>query len=144
MSMVKDLIQSVAKEGNITHDFSIGSLKFVIGPIKTEEQFLADGQILTNKIKEKYGATDLMTLPDTVQKYRTVAMVALSTITVNGQSPIDENETIQNQFKQRQELIDELLGMPPEAIDKMSREYYKLSNKQKDFYTSFNDNVEKS
>lgn len=144
MSLVKDLIQSVAKEGEITHEFSIKGLKFVLRALSTEEQFLADGMVNTTRLREKYGAKNLMTLNDTIQKHRTIAMVALATKTINGKSPVDSAESKEKQFEQREELRDELMELDSRMMDEIIREYNQLTRKQVDFYTNFEENVEKS
>lgn len=142
MSLVKDAILSVARNGEITHEFSIKDLKFVLRTLKTEESFLADGMVDTAKLREKYGATNLLTLNDTIQKYRTIAMVALATKTINGQSPIDTKADLESQYKQRLELRDELMELDSAMVDEIIREYNKLNLKGIKFYENIDSNLD--
>jgi hypothetical protein len=142
MSLVKDAILSVARKGEITHEFSIKDLKFVLRTLKTEESFLADGMVDTAKLREKYGATNLLTLNDTIQKYRTIAMVALATKTINGQSPIDMKADLETQYKQRLELRDELMELDSAMVDEIIREYNKLNLKGIKFYENVEANLD--
>jgi hypothetical protein len=142
MSLVSELIQSVAKEGEITHEFTLKSLKIVLRTLKTEEQFLSDGMIDTQTLKNKYDA-DILTLNDTIAKYRSIGKVALSIKTINGQSPVDTNETLTKQFKQRLELRDELMGLGSAAVDQLIKEYNKLLNKEQEFYGDLDENLGK-
>lgn len=142
MSLVRDAIFSVAREGELTHDFTIKGLKFVIRTLKTEEQFLSDGMIDTQTLKNKYNA-DILTLNDTIAKYRSLGKVALSIKTINGQSPVDTNESLPIQFKQRLELRDELMELGSAAVDQMIKEYNKLLNKEQEFFGNLEDNLGK-
>lgn len=142
MSLVRDAILSVARDGEITHEFTIKELKFVLRGLKTEEAFLADGMVDTAKLREKYGATNLLTLNDTIQKYRTIAMVALATKTVNGQPPVDKTLPLEQQYKQRLELRDELMELDSAMIDEIIREYNKLNLKQIKFYEKLDENLD--
>jgi hypothetical protein len=143
MSLVSDVIKSVAREGEITHEFKIKGLKFVLRTLSTEEQFIADGMIDTNRLKEKYGAKNLMTLNDTIQKHRTIAMVALATKTINGKSPVDTEKTMAEQFTQRQELRDELMELDSRMMDEIIKEYNRMTLKQTEFYSKLDENMEK-
>lgn len=143
MSLVKDVIESVARNGEVTHEFSVKGLKFVIGSLSTEEQILADGMVDTAKIRKKYGAENLMTLSDTIQKYRTIAMVALATKTLNGKCPVDENAKLEEQYKQRTEFIDELMSLGSGFMDAVIKEYSQLSIKEREFYKDIEANLEK-
>lgn len=143
MSLVKDVIESVAREGEMTHEFTIKGLKFVIHNLSTEEQILADGMVDTAKIRNKYGAKNLMTLADTIQKYRTVAMVALATKTLNGKSPVDENTSLEDQYKQRTEFIDELMSLGGAFMDAIIKEYNQLGVKEREFYKDVEENLKK-
>lgn len=142
MSLVRDAILSVARSGEITHDFKIKELEFVLRGLKTEEAFLADGMVDTAKLREKYGATNLLTLNDTIQKYRTIAMVSLATKTINGQAPIDKTLPLEQQYKQRLELRDELMELDSAMIDEIIREYNKLNLKQVKFYERLDENLD--
>jgi hypothetical protein len=142
MSLVRDAILSIAKEGEITHEFSVKGLKFVLRSLKTEEQLLSDGMIDTQSLKGKYGA-DILTLADTIAKYRSIGKVALSVKTVNGQSPVDTKNSLAKQFEQRLELRDELMEMGSAAVDQMIREYNKLADKEAEFYQNIDENLGK-
>ena len=143
MSLVKDAIESIAREGEITHEFSVKGLDFVLRSLSTEEQLLADGMVNTSRIREKYGAKNLMTLSDTIQKYRTVAMIALSTKTLNGKEPVDSKATLQEQYKQRTEFQDELMSLGSVFMDEIIREFNQLAIKERDFIKKLEENVEK-
>jgi hypothetical protein len=132
----------VAREGEITHKFTIRDLNFVLKGLNTEEAFLADSMVDTALLKEKYGATNLITLNDTIQKYRTIAMVVLATKTINGQSPIDYSLPLEQQFKQRMELRDELMALDSAMIDQIIREYNQLNLKQVKFYEKIDENLD--
>jgi hypothetical protein len=143
MSLVREAILSVARNGEITHEFTVKELKFVLRTLSTEEQFIADGMVDTARLREKYGADNLITLNDTIQKHRTIAMVAMATKTVNGKSPVDTESTLQEQYKQRTELRNELMELDSHLIDHIIREYTKLTSKQNDFYKNLDENMEK-
>lgn len=143
MSLVKEAILSVAREGEITHEFTIKGLKFVIKALSTEEQILADGMVDTSRIRSKYGAENLMTLSDTIQKYRTIAMIALATKTLNGTSPVDENASLEEQYKQRREFIDELMSLGSGFMDAIIKEYTQLGIKERNFYKDLEENIKK-
>jgi len=143
MSLVKDVIESVARKGEITHEFTVKGLQFVIRSLATEEQILADGMVDTGKIRKKYGAENLMTLSDTIQKYRTIAMVALATKTINGKSPVDEEASLEEQYKQRQEFVDELMSLGSAFMDNVIREYNKLGVKEREFFSDVDENIKK-
>lgn len=144
MSLVKDAIRSIVEKGIIEHEFTIQDTKFVIRSLTTEEQFLADGMVDSNRLREKYKTDKLITLNDTIQKHRTISMVALATKLVNGHSPVDENESLENQFKQRLELRDELMSLGSGYMDQIITEYNKLKQKEAKFYQNVEENVEKS
>jgi hypothetical protein len=143
MSLVRDAIMSVAKEGEITHEFTVKGLKIVLRALKTEEQLLADGMVDSQSLKGKYGAGEIMTLSDTITKYRSIGRVALAVKTVNGQSPVDTNAALSKQFEQRKEFRDELMEMGSGAVDIMIREYNKLADKEQEFYKDIDENLGK-
>lgn len=143
MSLVKDVIESVAREGLITHEFPIKNLKFKLKALSSEEQFLADGMVDTNKIKKKYGAENLVTLNDQIQKHRSISMIALATVSVNGKCPVDEKATLEEQFKQRLEFKDELMTLNSGMIDAIIMEFNNLVKKERDFYKDIESNLEK-
>lgn len=143
MSLIRETILAVAREGEITHKFTLKGMKFVLRSLTTEEQILSDGMVDSQKLKKKYGAEDLLTLSDTIAKYRTIGKIALSIKTVNGQSPVDTNESLEVQFKQRLELRDELMELGSGAVDEMIREFNKLAIKESEFFENIEDNVEK-
>lgn len=143
MSLVSDIIKSVAKDGEITHEFSVKKIKFVLRPLTLEELLIADGMIDTEKIRKKYGANDLILLNDTIQKHRTIALVALATKTVNGKEPIDKKASLQEQFKQLEEFRDELMGTGGAFVDRLIAEYNVMVSKEKEFYKELEENVEK-
>lgn len=140
---MKDAILSVAREGEITHEFTVKGLKFVLKSLSTEEQILADGMIDTTRLKEKYGAKQLATLNDTVYKYRTIAMIALGTKTINGQSPVTKEADLAEQFKQRSELRDELMELQSSVVDQLIKEYNVLIKKENEFGSDLENNMEK-
>jgi hypothetical protein len=143
MSLVADAIKSVAEKGQITHECTIQGLKFVLRSLKTEENIIADGMVDTDKVSEKYGAKNLITLNDTLNKYRTIAMISLATETVNGKPPVDSKVSLEDQFKQREEFRDELMGSGAAFVDALIREYNFLLVKEREFYVNINENLEK-
>lgn len=143
MSLVKDAILSVARKGEITHEFTVAGLTFVLRSLKTEEQFIADGMVDSNRLKDKYGASNLLTLNDTIHKHRTIAMVSLATQTVNGKSPVDSEADLKTQYKQREELRNELMELNSSIIDEIIREFQTLTVKQNKFYENVEENMEK-
>lgn len=143
MSLVGDLIKSVVQEGEIVHEFTVKSLKFVMRPLNLDEMLIADGMIDIEKIRKKHGAKDLVVLNDTIQKARTVALVALATKTVNGKPPVDKETTIEDQFKQLEEFRDELMGSGTAFVDRLIIEYNKLVDKERAFFKDLEENVEK-
>lgn len=144
MSLVGDMIKDVAHKGDIQHEFSVGGLDFVLVPLNTERHIIAEGMISSKKISEKYKAENLLTLNDTVQKYRTLAKVALATKTVNGKTPVDEASGNGDKYKQWEEFRDELMSLSTGMIDRIITEYNKLEQKDRKFYAELEDNVEKS
>lgn len=148
MSLVKDIldsaIDSVVKTGEIEHKFEVKGLTFVLRGLTAEEEILADGMVDTSKIKEKYGAQNLMTLQDTIHKHRTLARVALSTRTVNGKPPVDKEANLEDQFKQREEFKSELMGLNSAMLDLIIREFGKLNEKQIKFFENVEKSLEKS
>lgn len=143
MSLVKEAIQALAQTGELTHDFTLAGKKFVMRPLNSEEQILADGMVDTNHVKKKYGAEKLMTLTDTIQKYRTVAMIALATKSIDGKPPVDTGVNLEEQYKQRCELRDELMSLPSGLMDEIIREYNQMSIKERKFYQGLEENMEK-
>lgn len=143
MSLVREAIMSVARTGEIVHKFTIKDLTFVLRGLKSEEELLADGMVDPQRLREKYGATNLLTLNDTLQKHRTLAMVALATKSVNGQSPVDTESTLQEQYKQRLELRDELMELDSAMVDEIVKEYNKLALKRAQFFENVEENMEK-
>ena len=143
MSLVSDIIQSVAKEGEITHEFKVRGTKFVYRPLNSEELIIADGMIDTEKVRKKHGAKDIVTLNDTIQKHRTLAMVALATKTVNGKPPIDSKASAEDRFKQLEEFRDELMAVGGGFVDRLILEYNKLLSKEREFYQDLDENLEK-
>ena len=118
-------------------------LAFVLKGLSTEDQLVADSMINRTYFFDKYG-DDLLILPDTVNKIRTMGLVALSVETLNGQTPVDDSKTFKEQFKQRLELQEELMTLNGSAIDRIIAEYNKLVKKQQSFYQDLEDNVKKS
>lgn len=143
MSLVGDMIKSVAQEGEIVHKFTIKKLKFVMSPLKLDQLIIADGMIDIDKLREKYGAKDLVILNDTIQKARTIALVTLATKTVNGKPPVDVEATKEEQFKQLEEFRDELMDAGSAFVDRLIVEYNKMVNKEKEFFADLDENVEK-
>lgn len=143
MSLVGDLIKSVAQEGEIIHEFTIKGLKFVMHPLSLDKVLIADGMIDMANLRKRHGVKDLVVLNDTIQKARTIALVALATKTVNGKPPVDEAATKEEQFKQLEEFRDELMGLGAGFVDKLILEYNKLVAKEKDFFADLENNTEK-
>lgn len=143
MSLVGDIIKSVAKEGEITHEFSIKKINFVFRPLNLDEMIIADGMIDIEKIRKKYGAKDLIVLNDTIQKARTIALVTLATKTVNGKQPVDKNASLEDQFKQLEEFRDELMDSGTAFVDRLILEYNKMVDKEREFFKELDENVEK-
>lgn len=144
MSLVKEALESLAQKGKLEHDCTILGIKFVLEPLSTEEQILADGIVDVESLKKKYGATeDFNTYADTVGKYRTLAQLMFAVKKVNGASPVDLNASLQEQFKQRLEFRDELSNLSTTIIDELTINYRKLLNKQKDFFDNLEENVGK-
>ena len=143
MSLVKEAIQALAQQGELTHEFTLAGKKFVMRPLDSEEQILADGMVDTNLVKKKYGADKLMTLSDTIQKYRTIAMIALATKSIDGKPAVDSEANLEEQYKQRCELRDELMKLPSGLMDEIIREYTQMSIKERKFYRNIEENMEK-
>lgn len=143
MSLVGDMIKSVSQEGKIEHKFTIKKLKFVMCPLDLDEMLIADGMIDIEKLRKKFGAKDLVVLNDTIQKARTIALVALATKTVNGKPPVDESISLEEQFKQLEEFRDELMGSGTAFVDRLILEYNKMVDKERAFFADLDENVEK-
>ena len=143
MSLVKEAIEALAQKGELEHEFNLAGKKFVMRPLNSEEQILADGMVDTNNVKKKYGAEKLVTLNDTIQKYRTVAMIALATKSIDGKPPVDTEVNLEEQYKQRCELRDELMKLPSGLMDEIIREYNQMSIKERKFYKDIDENLEK-
>ena len=143
MSLVGDIIKSVAKEGEIHHEFSVKGVKFVFRPLNLDEMLIADGMIDMDKLQKKYGAKDLVVLNDTIQKARTIALVALSTKTVNGKQPVDKDASLEEQFRQLGEFRDELMDSGTAFVDRLILEYNKMVDKEREFFRDLDENVEK-
>lgn len=135
MSLVAAAIKSLIEKGDVFHETTIHGIKFEMGVLSSEEQILADGLVDMDKIREKYKAETsfVTTFRDTVEKFRTIALVAFAVKKVNGQSPVDAGASLQEQYKQRVEFRDELLGLPTPVQDKLTREYNQLLLKQAEF-----------
>lgn len=143
MSLVGDIIKSVAREGEIQHEFNVKGTRFVFRPLNLDEMLIADGMIDMDKLRKKYGAKDLVVLNDTIQKARTVALVALATKTVNGKKPVDEKVTKEEQFKQLEEFRDELMDAGTAFVDRLIVEYNRMVDKERDFFADLDENAEK-
>jgi len=143
MSLVSGLLAGVAKDGQIRHEFTVNELKFVLRGLSSEEQLVADSMVNTKRLRDKYG-DGLSILNDTVGKMRTMGMVALATETINDQSPVDSDKPLKDQFKQRLELQEELMGLDVSMMDRITLEYNKLVTKQRDFFKDIDENIKKS
>ena len=143
MSLLKDIISTVAQEGEILHDFTVAKMKFVLKGLNAEEQILADSMIDPDYLNKKYGREDLKTYTDTMGKYRSICLVALAVKTIDGQSPVDESKSLKEQFEQRVELRNELMSLDGFLINAIVEEYNKLRDKQEDFFAKLKENLEK-
>lgn len=143
MSLVKDAIQSMIQKGKIQHDFEMNGTKITMEVLTTEEQLLADSLVDPEKIKDKYGADQLNTFRDTIEKYRTIAQIAFSIKKVNGKSPVDTKATLSDQFVQRIEFRDELNELDVVMLDLMIGEYRRLIDKQRSFLEKVEENAKK-
>lgn len=135
MSLVKDIVGSLIEKGDIIHETTIHGIKFEMRLLSNEEQILADGLVDMQHIRDKYKAeaSFTTTFRDTVEKFRAVALVAFSIKSVNGKSPVDKSLSLEEQYKQRVEFRDELLGLPTPIQDKLASEYNQLLTKQTEF-----------
>lgn len=144
MSLVKKAIQSLVQTGKIVHEFNIGDVKFVMEPLDSEEQILADGLVDIDHLKEKYNTEKrVSTYPDMIGKYRSISQVAFAIRKVNGEDTIDKSLSAKEQFKQFLEFRDDLGKLSTSMIDQLVSEYRKLNKKQIEFFDDFEDNVGK-
>lgn len=143
MSLVKEAIASMIQKGKIQHEFEMSGTRFVMEILTTEEQLLADSLVNPEQIKEKYGADNLNTFRDTIDKYRTISQIAFAIKKVNGRSPVDSKLTLVEQFAQRVEFKEELAELDVVMLDQLIIEYRRLIDKQRSFLEKVEDNAKK-
>ena len=145
MSLVKDILKGLAEKGKVEHEFTLNGIKFVMEPLTTEEQILTDGLVSTESLKEKYGTgKEFGTYNDTIIKLRTVSQLTFAIKSVNGKPPVDESQSLTEQFKQRIEFRDELNELGPHVIDELGKEYRAMLKKNRELFENLEENVEKS
>lgn len=144
MSLVKDAIESLAKEGKITHEFTLRGIKFEMELLTTEELFLADALVNFKELKEKFGADDrFQVLGDSIGKQRSLSQMAYAVRKVNGKSPVDETLPVEKQFEQRMEFREELSTLEGKMYDQIVGEYNKLIEKRNAMFEDLDENVKK-
>lgn len=144
MSLLKEAIKSLAEKGVIEHYKTINGMRFDFRALTSEEQLIADSMVNTNSLKKKYKAEDeLTTYPDTISKYRNLSILCYAIKSVDGQVPVDENASLEDQFKKRIEFKNELATLSPAIIDELFKEYLTHNKKQRDFFNDLEENTGK-
>lgn len=144
MSLLKEAIRSLVNTGQIEHEETIQGTTFVFRNLQMEEQLLVDSTANLNSIKEKFGAKDISTYPDTLVKLRNLSILSFSIKEVNGVPPVDLSLPKADQYKQRQEFREELSELSPVFIDELLQKgYNKVFNKTKEFYSDIKENAGK-
>jgi hypothetical protein len=144
MSLLKEAIQSLIKRGKIIHEFSLQGMKFEMRVLTTEELLLSEGMVDPEKLKEKYSATESVNVfRDTVEKFRVASNLSFAISKIDGKSPVDETALLSEQFKQRIEFRDEILGMTTSMVDHLTLESNKCVDKQRKFLIGLDENLEK-
>jgi hypothetical protein len=132
MSLVKDIIQSLAEKGKIVHKFIFQEIEVEMEILTTEEQMLADGMVDFAKLQLKYKA-ELQSFRDGIDKFRSLSLLSFAIKKMGGQVTIDKGLALEEQQKQRIEFRDELAGLGITAVDFFLKEYNKLIQKHNEF-----------
>lgn len=135
MSLLKDAIKEMALKGRIEHEVTIGGSTFTFRNLTTEEQLLIDSTANLNSVKKKYDDKEVQTYGDTLVKIRNLVTLSFAIKEINGQPPVDENASLQEQYAQRKEFREELSELSPILIDELLQKgHNKVYEMNKEFY----------
>lgn len=143
MSLLKEAIQSLVIKGKITHEFEFQGMKFEMSPLTSEENLVSESMVDPDALKAKYKADTITTFRDTIEKHRAASLLSFVITKIDGKSPVDLNESLENQFKTRLEFRNELLTMNVVMFDHLMAEVNKCMDSGKKFYEKIEENVGK-
>lgn len=143
MSLLAGTLKGLAKNGEILHEFTLADKKWVFKGLSSEEQATALSMVDPDYLKTKYKTDKLIPYNDVMNQLRTTALITMALKSIDSQSPVDTEKTVEEQFAQRRELYSELLALDSGMKEELRKEYNKLIKKQNEFWKDLAENVEK-
>lgn len=136
MSILNNVIQSLANVGTFEKEVTIGEVTFVIRLLDNEQMMLADSLVDVERyLKEAAGGErdDLRVFSGTVERLRTLTRLAFIIKAVDGVSVVTGNSR-KEQLEQIEDFRDDLFRLDSVVIDRLNDAYNKLLEERRAFF----------
>lgn len=136
MSILNQVIQSLANVGTFEKEVTIGEVTFVIRLLDNEQMMLADSLVdVEGYLKEASGGDreDLRVFNGTVERLRTLTRLAFIIKAVNGVSVVKAGSR-KEQIEEIEDFRNDLLRLDSVVIDRLNDSYNQLLDERRAFF----------
>lgn len=138
MSILKNVIASLANVGTFEKEVTIGDTKFVMRVLDNEQMLLADSLVDVDKYLEKSAGEkreDLRVFQSTIETLRSMTRLAFIIKAVDGVSVVSAQDR-KEQIKEIEDFRDDLGRLDSMIIERLNNEYNELIKERREFFSS--------